>query len=125
MFLHVGCNFVSNQVSWNFLLKLCTQHTPLAVRTLTHNTAKRTPKRTRTHHGQRPAHIHLHVPEDLRPVFRTLIHLHPHALTYVHSYVRQSHTHILRSVSIAGECWRIMGVKNLVLVRTLVTRLHC
>jgi hypothetical protein len=28
-------------------------------------------------------------------------------------------------LSIAGECWRIMAVKNLVPVRTLVIRLHC
>jgi len=63
MFLHVDCNFVSNRVSWNFLTKFCTQHTPLAVRTLTHNTAKRTPRRTRTHHGYTPAHIHLQVHE--------------------------------------------------------------
>jgi hypothetical protein len=26
MFLHVGCNFVSNRASWNFLVKFCTQH---------------------------------------------------------------------------------------------------
>jgi len=44
MFLHVGRNFVSKRVSWNFLVKFCIQHTPLAERTLTHNTAKRTPK---------------------------------------------------------------------------------
>ena len=102
MFLHVGCNFVSSQVSWNFLVKFCTQHTPLAARTLTHNTAKRTNKRTRTHHGHRSANIHLHATEDLRPVFRTLIHLHPHGPTYVHSHVRQSHIHKLSSVSTTG-----------------------
>jgi len=104
MFLQVGCNLVSKRVSWNFLIKFCTQRTPLAVRTLTHNTAKRTSKRTRTHHGYSPAHIHLyiheHATEDLRPFFRTLIQLHPYAPTHVHSYVRQSHMHILRPISV-------------------------
>jgi hypothetical protein len=118
MFLHIGCNFVPNQASWNFLVKFCTQHTQLAVRTLTRNTAKRTPKRTRTHRGHRPAHIHLqvgeHATDDLRPVF-PYTHTSASACTTIRSFKRRALTYAYTKscLSTAGECWAYNGSTEL------------